>query len=226
MPAHPLVPTLTPDQLVALASARYSTKAYDPARTAPAAAIDALLELLRQSPSSVNSQPWHFVVAGTPAARARVAKGMPGRYAYNLPKVTNASHVIVLCARLDMPESYLAHLLDQEASDGRFGDAAARATQAKTRNSYVDPLRAVDQALPHWLEKQTYLALGALLLGAACLGLDATPMEGFDRQALDAELGLADQGFGSLVVVTLGLPGGDRFQTPACRNRACPAPRW
>ena len=42
------------------------------------------------------------------------------------------------------------------------------------------------------------------LLGAAALGVDATPMEGFDAVALDAELGLRERGFTSVVLVALG----------------------
>lgn len=48
---------------VSLAKRRYTTKAYDASRQIPQATVDALLEQLRHSPSSVNSQPWHFVVA-------------------------------------------------------------------------------------------------------------------------------------------------------------------
>ena len=54
------------------------------------------------------------------------------------------------------------------------------------------------------MEKQTYLALGTLLLGAAAFGLDVTPMEGFDFKKLDEELGLRAQGLTSLVLVALG----------------------
>lgn len=59
---------------VSLAKRRYTTKAYDAARKIPQATIDALLEQLRHSPSSVNSQPWHFVVADTAEGKARLAK--------------------------------------------------------------------------------------------------------------------------------------------------------
>jgi nitroreductase / dihydropteridine reductase len=58
----------------------------------------------------------------------------------------------------------------------------------KSRRFYVDLHRA--RRRPPWMEKQVYLALGSLLLGAAALGLDACPMEGFDGRRLDAELGL------------------------------------
>lgn len=59
---------------VSLAKRRYTTKAYDASRRIPQATVDALLEQLRHSPSSVNSQPWHFIVADSAEGKARLAK--------------------------------------------------------------------------------------------------------------------------------------------------------
>jgi nitroreductase/dihydropteridine reductase len=56
----------------------------------------------------------------------------------------------------------------------------------------------------HWTEKQVYLALGTLLLGAAAMGIDTCPMEGFAQNTLDTELGLRKQGLVSSVIVALG----------------------
>src|SRR6266516_2663991 len=51
---------------------------------------------------------------------------------------------------------------------------------------------------------QAYIALGNLLTSAALLGIDACPMEGFDRAQYDETLGLNAQGFASAVIATLG----------------------
>ncbi|HAR50715.1 MAG TPA: NAD(P)H nitroreductase, partial [Roseovarius nubinhibens] len=72
----------------------------------------------------------------------------------------------------------------------------------------------------HWMDKQVYLNLGNFLLGVAALGIDATPMEGVDTQALDAEFGLRDKGYGSLFVVPIGYA-----DTEADYNRALPKSR-
>ena len=156
---------------VSLAKRRYTTKAYDASRRIPQATIDALLEQLRHSPSSVNSQPWHFVVADSAEGKARLAKSTHDRFAYNSPKILDAS---------EMPEAHLQALLDQEAADGRFRDEQARAAQNQSRRHYVDLHRFDQKDVQHWMEKQTYLAFGTALLGAAAHGLDATPIEGFD----------------------------------------------
>ncbi|MGE8392395.1 oxygen-insensitive NAD(P)H nitroreductase [Pseudomonas sp. BIGb0427] len=205
--------------LVSLAQRRYTTKAFDAARKIPAATVQALLEQLRNSPSSVNSQPWHFVIAQTQPQRVRVAKSTDGGFAYNQAKILNASHVIVFCTRTHMPDDHLQAVLAQEAADGRFHNAEARAGQDRSRRGYVDLHRFDQKDLQHWMEKQTYLALGTLLLGAAALGVDATPMEGFDSKMLDAELGLRDQGFTSLVLVSLGYHSSDDFNAGLPKSR-------
>lgn len=206
-------------ELASLAKRRYTTKAFDANRKIDQQTIDLLLDQLRHSPSSVNSQPWHFVVASTEEGKARIAKGTEGGFAYNEPKVRQASHVIVLCTRTDMTEEHLQALLAQEQHDGRFRDDAAKAAQDQIRRGYVALHRYDQKDLQHWMEKQAYLALGTLLLGAASLGLDATPMEGFDFKKLDEELGLRAQGYSSLVLVSLGYRGEADFNANLPKSR-------
>lgn len=205
--------------LTRFAKGRHATKAFDPARKIPASVIDELKELVRFSPSSVNSQPWHFVIASGDEARARVAKAMQPGYAYNEPKVMNASHVMVLCARTDMDDAHLAAVLAQEEADGRFANEDAKAGQQKSRSFYVNLHRDERGDLPAWMEKQAYLALGTLLIGAATLEIDACPMEGFDAKTLDAELGLQARGLTSLVVVGLGYRSAGDFNATLPKSR-------
>ena len=61
-----------------------------------------------------------------------------------------------------------------------------------------------DSAREAWARNQTYIALGTLLASAAFLGIDACPMEGFDRAQYDEILGLKNQGYGSTAIATLG----------------------
>ncbi|MFV3314616.1 MULTISPECIES: oxygen-insensitive NAD(P)H-dependent nitroreductase NfsB [Pseudomonas] len=203
---------------VTLAKRRYTTKAYDASRKIPQATVDALLEQLRHSPSSVNSQPWHFIVADSAEGKARLAKATEA-FAYNTPKILNASHVIVFATRTEMTEAHLHAVLDQEAADGRFRDDQARAGQDTTRRGYVNLHRYDLKDAQHWMEKQTYLALGTALLGAAAHGLDATPIEGFDSKALDAELGLRERGFTSVVLLSLGYRSEDDFNAGLSKSR-------
>jgi nitroreductase len=55
-----------------------------------------------------------------------------------------------------------------------------------------------------WARNQAYIALGNLLTSAALLGIDACPMEGFDRTQYDEILGLKPKGLATAVIATLG----------------------
>ena len=51
--------------IISVALKRYSTKAFDPAKKLTAEQAENLKTLLQYSPSSTNSQPWHFIVASS-----------------------------------------------------------------------------------------------------------------------------------------------------------------
>lgn len=203
-----------------IALSRHTCKDYDQGRIIPAALIEQLKILLRFAPSSVNSQPWHFIIASSPEAKARVARSASeGAYTSNGPKIMKASHVIVFCVRNRLDDRYVARLLEQEAMDGRFATEEARAAQSKGRNYYIQRHRFDRKDTQCWMEKQVYLALGTLLFGAAALEIDATPIEGFDADRLDLELDLHSREMTSVVLAALGYRGRDDFNACLPKSR-------
>lgn len=201
-----------------VARGRHSCKAFDARKQIPPTLFAQLRQLMQASPSSTNAQPWHFVVATTAEGKARVAKAAHGIFAYNAPSILNASHVVVLCARRDIEPAYLEALLAQEQADGRFDSEEARVRQGQKRGFYVGHHRDAG-TLPAWMQKQVYLALGGLLLGAAALGIDACPMEGFDATVLDEALGLAERGLDAQVIVALGYRSDEDFNAALPKSR-------
>jgi nitroreductase / dihydropteridine reductase len=175
--------------------------------------------VLRLAPSSVNSQPWHFIMVSSDAGKGRIAELMQGGFAYNASKVRNASHLIILCACTDLDDAHLTALLEQEDQDGRFATPAAKATQGDMRGYYVNLHRQQLKDVQIWAQKQVYLALGSLLLAAATLDVDACPMEGFDGAVLDEALGLSGRGLASLVMVALGYRSADDFNAALPKSR-------
>lgn len=202
-----------------IATSRYTTKAYDPHKHIGAAVMEQLQTLLRYSPSSVNSQPWHFVIASSDEAKAKIARATTGPYSGNKAKVLNASHVVVLCARRELEDAHLERVLEQEDKDGRFPSAEGKAAQVKGRGFYVNLHRNELKDTQQWMEKQVYIALGTLLLGAAALEVDATPIEGFDRAILDEAFGLHEQGLNSVVLAALGYRSSDDFNATLPKSR-------
>lgn len=204
---------------LATAKTRYATKAYDAEKKIPQAQFEKLLEILRFSPSSVNIQPWHFLIAETDEAKQRIASALTGNYIYNAAKVLNSSHTLVFCTRTDISAEYLEQLLQQDDISGRFKDEKAKQGQRDTRQGYVEFYRNELKNLPAWMENQTYLALGQLLFAAGLEGIDATPMEGFDRELINKEFELTEKGLKASVIVSLGYRSENDFNAKLPKSR-------
>ncbi|GAK77794.1 oxygen-insensitive NAD(P)H-dependent nitroreductase NfsB [Nonlabens ulvanivorans] len=192
---------------------RYTTKEYDVTKKISESDMSEVKNLLRMSPSSVNLQPWHFIIAKTEEGKTRMAKGAQGFFHFNEPKITNASAVVLFCVKTDANDEYYQHIADTEDKNGRFPNE-------DIKNGFLGAVKAFagihkydlkDQQ--HWMEKQVYLNIGSFLLGVASLGIDATPMEGIDVKALDEEFGLREKGFTALVAVSIGYRAESDFNT-------------
>lgn len=205
--------------LADLSNQRKTTKAFDASFRLTDAQMAQIRVLLRMAPSSTNAQPWHFFLATTDAGKRQVATGATGDFAYNEAKIMNASAVLVMCARDAMDDAYLRSVLDQETADGRLATEEARANQHKVRAGYVQKHAQQPDGVLHWAARQVYIALGFVLLGAADLGVDACPIEGFDAAALDKALNLPAQGLRSQVLVALGRSSNQDFNAALPKSR-------
>ncbi|WP_282067787.1 oxygen-insensitive NAD(P)H nitroreductase [Olleya namhaensis] len=183
---------------------RYTTKEFDTTKKISESDMSQVKNLLRMSPSSVNLQPWHFIVAETTEGKALMAKGTKGFFHFNEPKITNASAVVLFCSKIDADEDYFKHIADIDDKNGRFPNEDIKNGFLGAVKTFADIHKYDLKDYQHWMEKQVYLNIGSFLLGVASLGIDATPMEGVDVKALDEEFGLRAKGFTSLVAVSLG----------------------
>lgn len=198
---------------------RYTTKSFDPSKKISAENEENIKTLLQMSPSSINSQPWHFVIAKTEEGKKRLAKGTEGFFSFNEPKVLKASHVVLFCAKTDVTDDYLIHVTDIEDQDGRFAKEEFKTQNLGAKKLFTNIHRYDLKDAQHWLEKQVYLNIGNFLLGVAALGIDAAPMEGIDLKALDEEFGLREKGFTSLVMLGLGYRSDDDFNASLPKSR-------
>ncbi|ENT9789300.1 oxygen-insensitive NAD(P)H nitroreductase [Klebsiella pneumoniae] len=205
--------------IVSVALKRYSTKAFDATKKLTAGEAEQLKTLLQYSPSSTNSQPWHFIVASTDEGKARVAKAASGTYVFNERKILDASHVVVFCAKTAMDDAWLQCVVDQEEADGRFATPDAKAANHKGRTFFADMHRKELKDDDQWMAKQVYLNVGNFLLGVAAMGLDAVPIEVVDFAILDEEFDLKAQGYTSLVVVPVGHHSVEDFNATLPKSR-------
>src|SRR4029077_10424208 len=114
----------------------------------------------------------------------------------------DASHLVVFAAKRNFSEADVNAFIEHTA--------AARGVPVESLATYRDMLvggivKAMDEkSRDAWARNQSYIALGNLLTSTALLGIDACPMEGFDRAQYDEILGLKDEGYGSAVIAALG----------------------
>ena len=205
--------TINSNQLLEQLNWRYATKQFDPNRKISASDWTTLEEALRLTPSSGGLQPWKFIVITDPAVRAKLRPA-----SYGQPQITDASHLVVFAGKTNFSEADVdAHLGNVSKTQNVPLEALAQ-----FRGMLVGGIvQAMDEAARNaWARNQAFIALGNLLTSAALLGIDACPMEGFDRAQYDEILGLKAKGYSSAVIATLG------YRLPTDKYAAAPKVRF
>ena len=182
---------------------KHITRYFDGSKTIPEETIQQLLRFLRSTPSSANVQPNHFYVLATEAGKKKLATNLGERFQDNAEKVLNASHVVILTTRTDLPDEHLAAVFAKERADNRFPDPSKQELWESMTRDFVNILDSNYKDLNQWMEKQTYLAMGMTMMAAAELGVDATPLEGFDRASVDEAFGISETGHRTTVLKPL-----------------------
>lgn len=184
---------------------RYAVKIFDPSKKVSAEDLHTILESGRLAPSSLGLEPWKFILVENPEVRAKLREA-----SYGQPKVTDASHLLVLAYRTDgrvLGTELLHRASEQEGVPMESLDGLkAMVEGAITGRSDAD--------LAAWLRAQCYIPLGMMLETAALLHVDAGPMEGFDAKRVDEILGLSEKHLASTAMLALGYRGDD----PAARR--------
>ena len=183
---------------------RCATRYYDPERKISKEDFDYILELGRLSPSSVGSEPWQFLVVQNPELRQAlkpVSWGMA-------TQLDDASHVVVILANKHMrydSEDFRANLARRGLTEEQM--QANMATYQRFQTEHINVLEN-DRTLFDWASKQTYIALANMMTGAALIGIDSCPIEGFNYAEVNrilAQTGAYDaEKYAVSVAVTFG----------------------
>ncbi len=169
---------------LSIAQNRYTTKKYDASKKLSDTQVEQLKEILRLSPSSINSQPWKFAFISDPDLKGKFAEVS----FFNKPKIENASQLVVFYAIQDIP-MFEAHI-QKNLPEGSVA----------YYNNFLKGLP--EHKLKSWFEHQVYLSLGYFLAACAAMDIDATPMEGIDIAAYEQLLPV--EGYKPLFGVAIG----------------------
>jgi nitroreductase len=121
--------------------------------------------------------------------------------AWNQAQVTDASHLIAIAYRTDMtPEDVDAYIADIIKTRGVTAESVEgfRAMMLGT----IEKLSPQEKA--QWNARQSYLALGFVLMALAEMQIDSCPMEGFDGEKVSDILGATAEGYTVATLLPIG----------------------
>ena len=162
---------------------RYSAKKYNPNKRISADDMAVIKEALRLSASSVNSQPWKFLVIESEEAKQRLHDTFVNKFQMNQKHAHEASHIILFAYNPRFTVEQYKRSVDAEVSSGHL--PAEKYDEMVGKGAFFIEKNAGDNGInAHWTKAQTYLALGNTLHTVARLGIDSTPMEGVDSELI------------------------------------------
>lgn len=197
---------------------RYACKKFDPAKKISDKDFHTIMETGRLSPSSFGFEPWKFLDVQSAEMKKKLFPIAWG--AQN--SLNGASHFVIILARkkIDMvyDSEFITHIMtDIQKLPADVVKGKREAYKAFQKNDF--DLLESDRAMFDWSCKQTYIALGNMLTAAALSGIDACPIEGFNRKAVEELLtkeGVLDaEHFGVSVMAGFGY----RDETPYPKTR-------
>ena len=188
--------TVLPETLVSALNWRYAVKKFDASGRIPLDKWEALEESLVLSPSSYGLQAWKFLVIEDKALRAKLRPA-----SWDQSQITDADKLVVFLVKKDAGPADVQRFVDRISEVRRIPAEMLEGYKQMMTQSVTLPSEKVEA----WLTRQVYIALGTFLTAAAALGVDATPMEGFDKDKYDEILDLHAKGWKSVVVAAAGV---------------------
>lgn len=175
---------------------RYATKKMDASKVVAEDKVERILEAVRLTASSSGLQPYQVLVVKNPATRKKIQE-----IAWNQAQVTEASHLLVFAAWDNYTAERINMMFDLVNQQRGFKNEGWENYRQQLLATY--PARSAEVNFQH-AARQAYIGLGTALIAAAEEQVDATPMEGFDPDALDQILDLRAQGLRSVLILPLG----------------------
>ena len=173
------------EEIIDNLNSRYTAKAYDNTKRVSPEDLATIEEVLRLSPSSINSQPWKFIVIKSDEAKQRFAKTFT-KYQFNQPHATKASEIILFAHKVHFSKEDYKKRLDASMAAGRMNQKGYDG-MLKKAFGFAEMVADENGNNSAWTKAQTYIALGNVLHALARLDIDSTPMEGVVAEEIQKE---------------------------------------
>ena len=158
--------------------------------------INNILEAASLAPTSSGLQPFEIMVVTNQEIKEKIRA-----IGWNQSVITDCSHLLVFAAWDTYTAERINKMFDLTNETRGFENEGWENYRQMLLNSY--PQKDAEVNFQH-AARQAYIAFSQAIAAAAFEGVDSTPIEGFDADALDEILNLRAKGLRSCVMLPLG----------------------
>ncbi len=158
--------------------------------------VDKIIEAARLAPTSAGLQPVHLFVISNPDIKAQISP-----FTGDQPQINESSHLIVFTSWATIPDEKIDEVYETTNMQRGVSNEATAGTVAGLKQLFST---FPEEEQYHHTAKQAHISFAMAIAAAAELGVDATPMEGFSKEAVDVFLNLRDKNLRSVVLLALG----------------------
>lgn len=169
-------------QIITDLNSRYTAKKYDPSKRISSEDLAVIKEAIRLSASSINSQPWKFILVESDEGKQRLHDSFVNKHQFNQLHAKEASHTVLLAYDPTFTKDKFRKRVDAEVSSGHLPAEMYDTFMGAYAFAEMNTNENGDNS--SWTKAQVYLALGNLLHTLARLGIASTPMEGVDSELI------------------------------------------
>ena len=174
---------------------RYAAKAMNGEKVAQDK-IDNILEAAILAPTSSGLQPFEILVVTNQEIKEKIRA-----IGWNQSVITDCSHLLVFAAWDTYTAERINKVFDHTNEVRGFKNEGFENYRQMLLNAY--PQKDAEVNFQH-AARQAYIAFAMAIAAAAFEGVDSTPIEGFEPDALDEILNLRAKGLRSCVILPLG----------------------
>jgi nitroreductase len=162
---------------------RHACKVFDETKKIPQDDINYILQCARRSPSSFGMEGWKFLVISNDDLKAKIRP-----YCWDQIQITSCSDLIVILTAIENLK------VESEVPKKRF---SRRDLPKEAIDKYMDVYSthlkdtlSSDKNIYSWGARQTYIAAANMMTGAAFIGIDSCPIEGFEKENVEKILNI------------------------------------
>ncbi len=200
------------EQFLEAMNFRHACKIFDETKKIPKEDLEFILETARLSPSSFGMEHWKFLVVQNQELKEKIRP-----FCWNQPQITTCSDLVIVLAKIEdvkPTNDYVKNMFNR-----RNLSQENLEKYLELYKNHLSETMSSDEKILEWSARQCYIALGNMMTGAASIGIDSCPIEGFERENIENLLNLDTKEYRLCVIVPFGYrvnPQSEKLRLSIC----------